>query len=163
MTAAPLGDDPIAEIRYAIERGLHTPDLAADMARKLLVALDGTAEALDLVRRRAEEAEARVAELEELLEARARGHLAELERVQERANREAAVHRHEAQAAVQQAGEARKALAEVEALVAQLRQEAAAQTKQTARLAADAHHADVLAAGYRLVAQGWQTIAEARS
>lgn len=162
MTAAPLGDDPIAEIRYAIERGLHTPDLAADMARKLLVALDGTGASLDLTRRRAEEAEARVTELEELLEVRSRAHLDELERMQERTNRETAVHRHEAQAAVQQAGEARKALAEVEALVAQLRQEAAAQTKQTARLAADAHQADVLAAGYRLVAQGWQAIAEAR-
>lgn len=163
MSAGPVGDDPVADIRYAIERGLYTPDLAADMARRLLVALDGTGASLDLMRRRAEEAEARVTELEELLEVRSRSHLAEIERVQERANREAAVHRHEAQAAVQQAGEARKALAEVEALVAQLRQEAAAQTKQTARLAADAHHADALTAGYRLVAQGWQAIAEART
>lgn len=101
----------------------------------------------------------RIAELEALLEERSASHLAELERVQERANQETAVHRHEAQRAVAEAGEARREARDLRARVEQLEAEAAAQAKQAARLAADAARAERERDGYRQIAHGWQGVA----
>lgn len=107
--------------------------------------------------------DARIAELEALLEERSAGHLAEIERVQERANQEAAVHRHEAQRAVAEAGEARTAARELVARVEQLEAEAAALGRQTAAVAAQAARAERESAGYRQIAAGWATVADARA
>ncbi len=104
----------------------------------------------------------RIAELETLLEERSAGHLAELERIQERANQETAVHRHETQRAVTEAGDTRREARELEARVRQLEAEAAAQAAQTIRLASDAARAERERDGYRQIAHGWQGVALAR-
>lgn len=104
----------------------------------------------------------RVEDLERLLVERAEQHLAEIERTQERCNQETAVHRHEAQAAVQQAGELRGEVRDLRSRVEQLEAEAAAAGKQAARLAADAARAERERDGYRQIAHGWQGVALAR-
>lgn len=162
-----LDDDPlVAEVRTIVRSGFGPVEdpsgVVLDTFRKLLVVIDGERASAGLFRARAEEAEARVTELEEVLEVRSVSHLAELERTQERCNQEAAVHRHEAQQAVQQAGELRGEVRDLRARVAQLEAEAAAAGKQAARLAADALRAEREAEGGRLIADGWRLVAEAR-
>lgn len=162
-----LEDDPlVAEVRGMVRSGFGPVDdstgVVLDTFRKLLVVIDGERASLALVRTRAEEAESRVTELEEVLEVRSVSHLAEIERTQERCNQEAAVHRHEAQQAVQQAAELRGEVRDLRARVAQLEAEAAAAGKQAARLAADALRAEREAEGGRLIADGWRLVAEAR-
>lgn len=146
--AAALGaipdDDALPAVRTLLERLAEANGRARDLAAALT------------------DAGARVVELEELLEVRSVSHLAEIERTQERCNQEAAVHRHEAQQAVQQAAELRGEVRDLRARVAQLEAEAAAAGKQAARLAADALRAEREAEGGRLIADGWRLVAEAR-
>lgn len=160
-------DDPLVEqVRQIVRFGtIATDDEAAvvDVLRKLLVVIDGTRASLAVITTRADEAEARVAELEALLEERAASHLADLERVEERCNREGAVHRHEAQQATADAIEARGQLRTARERIGQLEAELAAQQGQTCTLAATATRYQRVAAGLELVADGWRRIAEARA
>lgn len=168
MTDQPRADDdPLVEqVRQIVRLAVPIDDgegAIRDVLRKLLGVIDGGRASLALVRTRAEEAEARVAELEELLEVRSATHLADLERVEERCNREASVHRHEAQAATTDAVEARGQLRTARERIGQLEAELAAQQGQTCTLAASATRAEKVAAGLELVADGWRRIAEARA
>lgn len=168
MTDQPRADDdPLVEqVRQIVRYGTVTnvEDAAVvDVLRKLLVVIDGTRASLGLVTTRAEEAEAIVGALEALLEERAASHLADLERVEERCNREGAVHRHEAQQATADAIEARGQLRTARERIGQLEAELAAQQGQTCTLARSATRAERVAAGLELVADGWRRIAEARA
>lgn len=168
VTGQPRADDDplVEEVRQIVRLGgpIEDPEGAMrDVLRKLLVVIDGTRASLAVVTARADEAEARVADLEALLEERAASHLADLERVEERCNREGAVHRHEAQAATADAIEARGQLRTARERIGQLEAELAAQQGQTCALARSATRAERVAAGLELVADGWRRIAEARA
>lgn len=154
-------DDPLVEqVRDAI-RLRNTVD--PHTAGRLLVLIDHQRAAMGDLDTMVVQLEARVAELEALLEERAASHLADLERVEERCNRESAVHRHEAQAATADAVEARGQLRTARERIGQLEAELAAQQGQTCTLAASATRAEKVAAGLELVADGWRRIAEARA
>ncbi len=118
---------------------------------------------LEVARAEVEQRGARITELEQALADAADRALAEIHAVCERANQETAVHRHEAQRAVAEAGDTRRAASELEARVRQLEAEAAAQAAQTARLAGDAARAERERDGYRQIAHGWQGVALARA
>lgn len=172
MTDQPRADDdPLVEqvrqiVRYGTVtnvEGADVVDVLREILRKLLVVVDDTRTSLGLVTTRADEAEARNAALEALLLERATSHLADLERVEERCNREGAVHRHEAQQATADAIEARGQLRTARERIGQLEAELAAQQGQTCTLAATATRAEKVAAGLELVADGWRRIAEARA
>lgn len=162
MTDQPRSDDDevVEQVRNAIRMRLAIEPGAAG---RLLVLIDHQRTALREVTTRADEAEARVAYLEALLEERAATHLADLERVEERCNREGAVHRHEAQAATADAIEARGQLRTARERIGQLEAELAAQQGQTCTLARSATRSEKVAAGLELVADGWRRIAEARA
>lgn len=162
MTDQPRADDdPLVEqVRNAIRMRLA---IEPGTAGRLLVLIDTERDLFAIAIRRAEDAEARVAELEALLEVRSATHLADLERVEERCNREASVHRHEAQAATTDAVEARGQLRTARERIGQLEAELAAQQGQTCTLARSATRAERVAAGLELVADGWRRIAEARA
>lgn len=153
-------DELVEQVRNAIRMRLA---IEPGTAGRLLVLVDHTRTAARDATTRAQDAEARVAELEALLEVRSATHLADLERVEERCNREASVHRHEAQQATTDAVEARGQLRTARERIGQLEAELAAQQGQTCTLARSATRAEKVAAGLELVADGWRRIAEARA
>lgn len=166
MTHQPRAADEVAFVlglrdlvRYGVVDGVDV----LQTWRDALEVLDHRRDALRDATTRADDAEARVVELEALLEERAASHLADLERVEERCNREGAVHRHEAQAATADAIEARGQARTLRERVGQLEAELAAQQSQTCAVARSATRAEQTVAGLTLVADGWRRIAEARA